>query len=253
MKALYFIARFLNDCLLSNSKMVKGIIFDFWGTLVENGIHPSPVNQVKYIMRLRMPFREFVTRFEEAMMTKEYADLNEAFAEVCTAFRQQPNQFVIERLVGMWNKNEFLAKPFFETIDALQYLKSKGYKIALISNTNPTIMRVIDKYKMHDLFDAEIYSYQEGILKTNPELFKIALKKLKLKEEDVIMIGDSIQTDMMGARNAGIRAILLDRMNKRDYQPKLRNLKELKQLAESEKLEEFCSTEPTVFEERTRE
>ncbi len=32
--------------------MVKLIIFDFWGTLVENGIFPSPVRQVKYILRI---------------------------------------------------------------------------------------------------------------------------------------------------------------------------------------------------------
>ncbi|MBN1792859.1 HAD family hydrolase [Candidatus Woesearchaeota archaeon] len=233
--------------------MVKGIIFDFWGTLVENGIHPSPVNQVKYILRLRMPFKEFVVRFEEAMMTREYADLNEAFTAVCEEFRIPPNKYILERLVGMWNKNEFLGKPFFEVIDILEYLKSQGLKIALISNTNPTIMRVIEKYKLDQYFDAQILSYKEGKLKTDPELFQKALGEIGLKAKDVIMIGDSIQTDIIGAKNAGLRAILIDRMNKRDYQPKIRNLRELKELVENGKLDEHANQEPTLREDLARE
>ena len=230
--------------------MVKGIIFDFWGTLIENGIHPSPVNQVKYILRLRMPFREFVTTFEDAMMTKEYADLNETFTEVCKAFDIEPKSFIIEKLVGMWNKNEFLGKPFYETTEVLQFLKDNGFKLGLISNTNSTIHRVIDKYKLHEYFDAEVYSYKEGMLKTDPALFKKLIKKMKLKESDVIMVGDSIQTDLIGARNAGLRAILIDRMNKRAYHPKIRNLKELVELVKEEKLEEFANTEPTELIEK---
>jgi HAD superfamily hydrolase (TIGR01549 family) len=225
--------------------MIKGIIFDFWGTLVENGIHPSPVNQVKYLLRVRMPFREFVTRFEESMMTKEHADLNEAFSAVCDDFGIRNKDYVVERLVGMWNKNEFLGKPFFEVIDVLKYLKEKGYKVGLISNTNPTIMRVIDKYNLHQYFDSEIYSFQEGILKTNPELFQRAIARLGLGPDEVIMVGDSIQTDVIGARNAGLKAILIDRMNKREYTPKIRNLKELRDLVENDKLEEYAKQEPT--------
>jgi putative hydrolase of the HAD superfamily len=229
--------------------MVRAIIFDFWGTLVENGIHPSPVNQVKYILRLRMTFREFVVRFEEAMMTKEYNDLNEAFSAVCTEFNVKPHDFVMEKLVGMWNKNELLGKPFFETIEMLEYLKESGFKLGLISNTNPTIQRVLDKYDLHKYFDAEVMSYQEGKLKTDPELFNKLIERLQVTKDQTVMIGDSIQTDVLGSRAAGIRSILLDRMNKRKFSPKIRNLRELKDLIEANKLEELASTEATILEE----
>ena len=232
--------------------MVKGIIFDFWGTLVENGIHPSPVNQVKFILRARTSFRDFVVRFEEAMMTKEYSDLNESFQAVCDEFKIRQNPYIVERLVGMWNKNELLAKPFFETVEVLEYLKKEGYKIGLISNTNPTIMRVIEKFDLHRHFDAEVFSYQEGLLKNNTEMFKRLLEKMELSEEDVVMVGDSIQTDIIGARNAGIRAILVDRMNKRAYHPKVRNLKEIMQMVENGEFEEFASKEPTEIVEEPK-
>ena len=229
--------------------MARAIIFDFWGTLVENGIHPSPVNQVKYLLRLRMPFREFVVRFEEAMMTKPYNDLNEAFTAVCQEFKVNPHSYMLEKLVGMWNKNELLGKPFFEVIEILQYLKDSGYKIGLISNTNPTIQRVLDKYDLAKYFDVIILSYEEGILKTNTEFYDRIIDRLQVSKEDAIVIGDSIQTDVLGARAAGINSILLDRMNKRQFQPKMRNLRDLKQLIEEGKLDELANTEPTKLED----
>jgi HAD superfamily hydrolase (TIGR01549 family) len=220
--------------------MVKAILFDFWGTLVENGIFPSPVKQARYILRLRMPFKDFIIRFETAVMTKPYTDLNETFTEVCKEFQLDPQPYVIEKLVGMWNKNELLGKPFLETVEVLEYLKSKKIKLGLISNTTPTITRVLEKFDLGKYFDAVMLSYEEGILKTDPEMFKGLMKKLKIKStSDVIMIGDSLPTDIIGSRNAGIRSILLDRMNKRDFTPKIVNLRGLKQMIESGELDDF--------------
>ena len=44
---------------------MKGVLFDFWGTLVENAIRPSPIRQVQFYMNLEMPFSDYVVRFEE--------------------------------------------------------------------------------------------------------------------------------------------------------------------------------------------
>lgn len=221
--------------------MVKAILFDFWGTLVENGIFPSPVKQARYILRLRMPFKDFIIRFEKAVMTKPYTDLNEAFTAVCNEFEIEPQPFIIEKLVGMWNKNELLGKPFLETIEVLEYLKEKKIKIGLISNTTQTITRIIEKYDLNKYFDAVMFSYEEGLLKTDPEMFKKLLKKLKVKADDVIMVGDSLPTDVIGSRNAGIRSILLDRMNKREFTPKIVNLRELKKMIDNKELDDFIS------------
>ncbi|HJX05503.1 MAG TPA: HAD family hydrolase [Candidatus Nanoarchaeia archaeon] len=226
--------------------MIKGVLFDFWGTLVENGIFPSPVRQVMFILRVRMPFREFIVRFEQAMMTKPYNDLNEAFTAVCQEFEIEPMPFLIEKLVGMWNKNELLGKPFLETVDMLNYLKENKIKIGLISNTTPTITRVLDKFDLNKYFDAALFSYEDGLLKTDPEMFKQLLKKMKLKPGEALMVGDSVPTDIIGARSAGIKAILLDRRNRREFLPKITNLRELKELMENGGLEEFLSKETEI-------
>ena len=66
--------------------MKKALIFDFWGTIMEQGVNPSPFKQVKYFLRLRMPFSEFAPRFEESMMLGTYDNLYDAFRKVAEDF-----------------------------------------------------------------------------------------------------------------------------------------------------------------------
>jgi len=233
--------------------MTKGVLFDFWGTLVENGIFPSPVRQARYILRLRMLFRDFIVRFERVMMTKPYKDLNEAFIAVCKEFEVEPTDFVIERLVGMWNKNELLGKPFLESVEVLEHLKEKKIKIGLIVNTTPTITRVLDKFDLNKYFDATMFSYDSGLLKTDKDMYKKLVKKMKLKIADVVMIGDSIPTDVVGAREAGVKSILLDRRNKRDFSPKIVNLRQIKEMIEKDELDNFASQEIPAIEREEEE
>ena len=207
---------------------IKAVLFDFWGTLVENGVFPSPVKQVKYILRINVPFVEYIHRFESSFMTSQFDTLSDAFKNVAAEFKLNPPDFVIDKLVGMWNKNTLLAKPFEDTIETLKELRKKGMKICLISNTDQfSVNQVIDKYDLKELFDEIVLSCDVGMLKSDPKMFKTALKRLGVKEEEVIMVGDSIESDVKGAKNAGIRPFLLDRKDRRDHQDKIVALDDL--------------------------
>ncbi|MFC1648573.1 HAD family hydrolase [Nanoarchaeota archaeon] len=206
---------------------MKGVIFDFWGTLVENAVRPSPVRQVRYLMRLDVPFSEYIVKFEEAFMTQDFEDLYEAFTNVCKAFDVKPEPELLDKLVGMWNKNDMLCKPFPEMDLVLEELKEKGFKIGLLSNTPNSIKRVLEKFDMERYFDAIILSCDCGVLKTNPKMFEIALKDMGLKKDDVVHVGDAMETDVKGAESAGIKPILLDRRNRRDYENKILTLEEV--------------------------
>ncbi|MFH1399107.1 MAG: HAD family hydrolase [Candidatus Woesearchaeota archaeon] len=210
--------------------MVKAIFFDFWGTLVENGVFPSPVRQAKQILRLqKLPFPLFIIQFERAFMIKHYDDLYKAFESVCEEFKITPNKYILDSLVGMWNKNKLLAKPFPETIEILEKLQKK-YELVLISNTDCfSVQAVLEKYDMAKYFKEMVLSFEVGMLKSKPEMFNIALEKLKLSASDVVMVGDSIESDMTGAKNAGISAILIDRTARREFTPKIMNLKQLEE------------------------
>ena len=209
--------------------MVKAVIFDFWGTIVENGTF-SPLRQSWSILRVRMRFSEFVQKFEDVFMTEKFADQNAAFNKVFEEFSLQPKQFVIDKLIGVWNKNRLLAKPFSEAVKVLDELKKKKIKIALISNADCfSVEPLLEKFDLAKYFDSVHLSYTKGYLKTNPKSFEAILKELKLKPEDVLMVGDSLQTEIEGAKKAGIKPILLDRRGRRDYPEKIADLTGLKE------------------------
>lgn len=211
--------------------MKKAVIFDFWGTLIEQGTY-SPLKQTYRIMRPRMSFGEFVEKFERACFTKEFPDQKTMFAEAFKTFGMQPKNFLIEKLVGVWNKNKLLAKPFPETKEALKKLKEKSVKLAIISNTPKFSVEDFDKYGINEFFDAIVWSWEHGFLKTDKELFKVVLDELGVKPEEAVMVGDSLQTDIVGAENAGVTPVLIDRRGTREYKNKITSLKEVEKFLE---------------------
>lgn len=205
--------------------MVKAIFFDFWGTLVENGTY-SPLKQSYNILRLRMPYGEYVERFEQALMTQQYEDQATGFEAVCQEFNIEPKPIIIDKLIGVWNKNKLLAKPYPETIETLKQLKEK-HKLAIVSNAPyDSVHEILEKFNMTELFDEVFVSAHEGTLKTH-KLFDVALKKLGLTKTDVVMVGDSIESDIRGAEAAGIKAFLIDRKDRREYKNKITSLEQL--------------------------
>ncbi len=215
--------------LRTANDMIKAIIFDFWGTLVENGVQHSPLKQVRDSMRLySVPFSAFVTSFERSFMTRSYESLADAFEQTFRNFNARYNEHIISELVGLWNKNRLLAKPFPETLKTLEALKQKGIKLALLSNTDGfSVEPILEKYDLAKYFDVIILSYKTGFLKTDKKSFELVLKGLGLEKEDAIMVGDSMQSDIKGAENAGIKAVLIDRKGLREYQNKIKELEEL--------------------------
>ncbi|MEM2915984.1 MAG: HAD family hydrolase [Candidatus Woesearchaeota archaeon] len=207
--------------------MKKAVLFDFWGTLVQQGAY-SPLKQTYKFMRPKMHFGDFVEKFERFTMTKPYDDQAQMFKDAFEAFGIKAPDWVIERLIGIWNKNKLLARLYPDTLQALEMLKSRGIKIAIVSNTPKlSVEGLLEKFGFDKLFDAVCFSYETGFLKTDPEMFDIALRKLGVGKDDAVMVGDSLESDIAGAEKAGVLAVLVDRKGTRAYANKIKNLAEI--------------------------
>jgi len=208
--------------------MIKVLLFDFWGTLVENGVW-SPTKQVKNILQIDTPFSEYIARMERAMMTSKFFELKDAFLAVGTEFKVRVNPKQLDLLVGMWNKSWLLAKPYKEVKEVLEQLKEK-YLLVLVSNTDCFSEKmVLDKFDLLKYFNYTFFSYERGLLKTDKAFFEQALKELKVSPEECLMIGDSLQSDVEAAQQANIKAVLVDRKNAREFSPKISSLIELEE------------------------
>lgn len=99
------------------------------------------------------------------------------------------------------------------TMELLQYLKSK-YHLHIITNGFQEIQDVkMQGSGMAPYFESITVSEEIGIKKPNPELFLYALKKAQAQATDSLMIGDEMDVDIIGAKNAGMDQLFFNRKN----------------------------------------
>jgi HAD superfamily hydrolase (TIGR01549 family) len=84
------------------------------------------------------------------------------------------------------------------------------FRIAVISNADGGIERVLTRSGIADCFEAITDSGIIGIEKPRPEIFEAALKTMRARADESLYVGDVYSVDYVGARNAGMDAVLLD-------------------------------------------
>lgn len=96
-------------------------------------------------------------------------------------------------------------KLYAGAIKALKQLKKKGIKLGLVTNGGKGYIRAVaETYKLNKVFDAAISV--EEIKGDKGDLVKAALKKLKVKADETLVVGDR-NSDIEAARKAGCKAV----------------------------------------------
>lgn len=95
------------------------------------------------------------------------------------------------------------------TLDCLPLVEqlSEKYECALVSNFYGNLSAVLQDFGMGRCFRTVIDSAVEGVRKPDPAIFQLAIDRMGLRPEDVIVIGDSYQKDILPARSLGCQAI----------------------------------------------
>jgi putative hydrolase of the HAD superfamily len=93
---------------------------------------------------------------------------------------------------------------------ALAALRDHGLKLVVVSNANGTLRAHLERIGLASCFDVVIDSCDEGVEKPDPRLFEIALARAGARPDTTIHVGDLYQVDVVGARAAGLRGVLLD-------------------------------------------
>lgn len=93
---------------------------------------------------------------------------------------------------------------------ALDRLRGLGLRLVVISNANGTLHAAFDRLDLTSAFDLVLDSCDEGVEKPDPRLFQIGLARAGARAETTVHVGDLYHVDVVGARNAALRAVLLD-------------------------------------------
>ncbi len=133
-------------------------------------------------------------------------------------------------LHSKWNDSmSFTIYP--ETKDVLKELQQRGLKLGLISNGyEEDIHFFLERAGIEKTtFDIIVGVDTVQCNKPHPDTFKYALRKLKVKPEEAMFVGDDVEVDYKGAENVGMPALLVDRTGKQK-QSGMRIIKNLKEL-----------------------
>lgn len=93
---------------------------------------------------------------------------------------------------------------------ALEGLRSLGLKLAIVSNANGIVHRSLERAGLSPYFETIGDSCVEGVEKPHPRFFEIVLSRCGSRAETTLHVGDLYYVDVVGARRAGLRAMLLD-------------------------------------------
>ena len=93
---------------------------------------------------------------------------------------------------------------------ALALARERGLRTAVISNSNGTVADILAHLGLARHLEFVIDSSKVGVEKPDPRIFGIALERAGLRPDEAVYVGDLYSIDVVGARAAGMRAILMD-------------------------------------------
>ncbi len=99
-----------------------------------------------------------------------------------------------------------------DTLPSLEKLRAAGYRLGIISNFDSRLRDLLVALGIGSVFEHVAISWEVGVAKPDPKIYRSALDAMNISATEAVHIGDSIRDDYIGATEAGLQAILLDRL-----------------------------------------
>ena len=100
-----------------------------------------------------------------------------------------------------------------DAVPTLQHFRDEGFKLAIVSNWDTPLDPLTERLGIAEYFDAIVASHDARVQSEKPEphIFNYALAAVGVSAAEAVHVGDTYEADIVGARDIGIRPILLDR------------------------------------------
>ncbi|MBI1971768.1 MAG: HAD-IA family hydrolase [Candidatus Aenigmarchaeota archaeon] len=180
--------------------MKKIIIFDLGGVLVADGVYPMIKHLTEEFSLDRREVRKFVIKEFNHMFEGRHTELDfwKRFDE---KFGVKTDPKLLEKRLN----NYYSIKK--DTKKLVTKLRNNGYNVGFLSNSVKEIVAYLEKkYRISKIFGFGIYSHTVKTRKPGKKIFRLLLKRISAKPDEIIFIDDN-PLYVKGSRSVGIKTI----------------------------------------------
>ena len=202
---------------------IKGIIFDYGGTIDTDGIHWGEFIWEQYketgVDISHETYREAYVYGERFLAKNHVIEQTDTFhtllrKKIAIHFDYLHNRFPekhfskedAERIAdGCYNK----VKKTMETTCAVVKELSKQYPLVLVTNFYGNMPVVLKEFNLSEYFKTIVESSVVGLRKPDPALFALGVEALGFEPHEIVVIGDSYRKDIYPSSTLGCRTVWL--------------------------------------------
>ncbi|MDE6416040.1 MAG: HAD family hydrolase [Duncaniella sp.] len=205
---------------MENIENLKGIIFDYGGTIDSRGVHWSEVIYDGYLASdIEIPkplFREVYVETERELARNRHIFPHHNFYDLLLIKMRLELGYLVERgafdsssvdeaagKIAQYCYDE--ARKCVEEARPVLEALSKKFPLVLVSNFYGNVEAVLKDFDLRKYFNDIIESAVVGVRKPDPAIFRLGVDALGLKPEEVLVVGDSLKKDIFPAESIGCR------------------------------------------------
>lgn len=201
---------------------IKGLLFDYGGTIDSNGLHWAEVIWLAY-EALQVPVSKEVFReayvYGERTLGKNpivqphhtFLDMLRLKCDLQIQWLQQEGHLPVSIQPAMQLADwcyAYARQAIDRARPILRQLAAR-YPLVLVSNFYGNIESVLHDFELDGLFGSIVESAVVGVRKPNPAIFQMGVDRLGMQSEEVVVIGDSYDKDIVPATQIGCQTIWL--------------------------------------------
>lgn len=210
-----------------NKNDIKGIIFDYGGTIDTNSMHWAEVLWGKYeefkVSVSKDDFREAYVHGERTLAVNPLVKPEHDFHDVlsiktkiqidylakngklnCTS--DELNTYAKQIADGCYDYVLDILKTTRKVVEDL----SKKYKLVLVSNFYGNINTILEDFALAQFFSEVIESSVVGVRKPDPAIYALGVQAMGYAAGNVLVVGDSFSKDVVPAKKVGCKVAWLE-------------------------------------------
>lgn len=202
--------------------MIKGLLFDYGGTIDTNGLHWAVVLKNSYEkFDIQIPKDLFYLAYsygERSLAINPIVQPSFTFLQVLCAKIEQQFNFLKENSIELDHSfveliandcNDFARRTVLDAKVVLEEL-AVDFPLVMVSNFYGNLNTVLEDFGIRHLFQYVVESAVVGVRKPNAAIYALGVEHLNFKPEECLVIGDSFSKDIIPGKETGCQTLWLN-------------------------------------------